>query len=283
MTNEQLALLQAPRTRQVMHAYFTHTAALLCCRPNARRSELSRRLLELTLEIYDATELLDLCQQILEQTEIIRTAADARLLDLADGTVPEPLHCFCDMRAAALAQPELPPAMSMDASLLPEVLEQAVMLGHPWALRLSACMNWLESTPPACRENAIRLWRLLSCTGDGFALAALAHGHAALGQPEEGRIWAETAAVFHTARRQLRPTASSTDGSKEARERANLILAIHSSLLSNGARLPLAALQYAVDSTDPLPQKIRQLCPNGGQLQLRLLEERRPEQGQYGF
>lgn len=283
MTNEQMALLQSPQIRQVMHAYFTHTTALLCCRPNTRRNELSQRLLELTLEIYDATPLLDLCQRILEQTDVIRTAADAQLLDLAGSAVPEPLHCFCDMRAAALAQPELPPAMSMDATLLPEVLEQSVMLGRPWALRLSACLNWLQIGPQACRENAIRLWRLLSCTGDGFALAALAYSYQALGQPEEGHIWAETARMFHAARQQLLPTASQTGGCKEALERANLILAIHSSLLSNGAKLPLAALQYAVDSTDPLPQKIRQLCPNGGQLQLRLLEERRPDQGQYGF
>lgn len=282
MTNEQLALLSAPQTQQVMDAYFTQTAALYCCRSNTRRSQLSQQLLELILDIYDAVGLLELCRQILEQTEIIGTAADGQLLELAGNTVPEQLHCFCDMKAAALRQPELPPARSMDAALLPQMLEQAVAAGRPWALRLSACLNWLEIGPQACRENAIRFWRMLSCTGDEFALAALAYGYRKMDQPQEGQIWEQTASLFREARQQLLPTASRTGGCKEAQQRADLILAIYSSL-NHATCLPLAAVQYAVDSADPLPQKIRQLCPNGGQLQLRLLEEQRPAQGQYGF
>ena len=278
--------LQSAAVKQIMNEYFLHAAPLLCCRASSSRTSLLEQLLDLILQICDARQYRPVCAQIMQQTEALETVTDGLLLNMEECTVPQAMKCYFDMKLAAMCQPELPTPTTFDVDMLPERMWCAGASGVTWALRLGACLNWLGVGAGSSRENAVHIWRMLCCTGDHFAMLAMEHALRTLGNTKEAAMWKETRTLCNAARSQFLatiPPVLRATVSPEAANMALLIVSVRSSLRESNGYLPLPMLQYAADSQDPLPQKIRHLCGSQATFQLKLVQEQQDEGKQYGF
>ena len=286
MKNTLTLSLENDIVRQCMQTYFFYGAPLLCCRANDRRKQLSDKLLHLILDIYDAGKYYTVCQQIILATDAMHTAADEILLNMSGTPVVDGMKCYFDMKAEALRQPELPVPMTMEADLLPQLVRRSGALGVAWALRMSACLNYLEVDYFSSRANALHIFKMLAYTGDEFAMRAVEYAMHATGDHVHADLWNKARQLFEAADRQfftIIPPSMLSNANPDAADLALLILSIRTGLQENNGRLSLPMLQYATDSHDHIHEKIRNLCGKQALFQLKLLQQQQSAGKQYGF
>lgn len=278
--------LQSAEIKQIMHAFFVNAAPLFCCRPSSARDALSEQILNFVLDVFDARSHEKICRQIADATNAMQHLTDGQLLHLNDLSIPGDLVCFFDMKAACMQQPGLPREMALDAGMLQTTVRQAGTTGHTWAIQTGACLNWLENDPWCSHENALRMWKLLAFSGDLFAMRALEYGLRAEGDPEQATMWKDVHRLCETASNQfltILPTSLTAATSQEAADLAQLIISIRNRLYTSDGRLPLSMLQYAAESRDTFQQKTRTLCADQDGFLLKLVQEQKTDDRQFGF
>ncbi len=278
--------LRSAQVKQIMGDYFKIAGPLLVCRSSAESQALSDRLLALVLDIYAHQELMPLCTQILRETDTMHNTSDSQLLRTGKLPVSEELLYYFETRAACLRQLDMQLPASFDMDLLLETVRKAGAGGVVWAIRLGACLNWLEVDGWSTGANALRLWKLLAFAGDEFAMRAMAHSLKTMGEPQKAQVWQQVHSLCERAGSQLLvalPPEMLAQVSKEAGDMATLIVSLRGVLWESKDRLPLAMLQYAAEGRDSLQQKLRNLCVGQNVFQLKLLQEQLDGQKPYGL
>lgn len=267
----------------IMKAYFANTGRLVCVRQSMQSRELSAQILELMADIYGRRDLLGACTEIMEKTELLRTATDCTLLGADELPVAENLRCYLDMKARRVAEYELQTPETFDRELLAQNSRHAAAMGDRNGIALSAVLDWLDGN----REMALRRWMVLAYAGNRFAMQALEYAGAQLGDAEAAGRWKMIRKIFNEteSRFSLMVDPALYEGeTRHAAETAQIILAVRNRCAELQAKhLPLAMIQYAVDSTDPLSTKLRNLYNTGEPYCVMLVKQARKEEKKYGF
>ena len=249
--------------KKIMRRYFINTARLLLWRRNGALEELERRILELMLEVQKKTEYRDACLGVLADTAQLQTLADCNVLKLNMGQLSVEASTFYDMKADNLKYYEIEETQVFDMDILVMDNRQAVIKGDPGAIRLAALLSWLGLDEESGPEAALRYWKVIAYTGDYFAMEALEYAYRRRGELEQAALWRTVREIFAEADRNFTITVPERwleHGDQEAVDTAQVILAVRRRCADDDTELlPVLLLQYAIDSTDAVDVKVRNL------------------------
>ena len=269
--------------KKILKAYFENVGRLVCCRSCAASRELSREMIELLLDIFGRQELTDRCIEILNATEMLHTVMDCALLGAEGLPVPEEFRGYLDMKAQCLRKFDLHTPENFDRESLEQDAAQAAIRGNISAMRLSACMDWLSGN----RNRAIRCWTVLAYTGERFAMQALEYAFGQVTDESAIKLWQSVRKICDEtdSRFSLAVPKAYFDGDEQlAAETAQIILIIRNRCAElQGKALPMAMIQYAIDSGDDFSRKVRNLCHAAEPYPVMLVNQRRQENRKYGF
>ena len=266
--------------KRIMKAFFANSGRLVCCRPSEEVRELSDRILGLILDISGKPELGSACTRILRQTDIVQTVADCALLGADDLPVAEEQRIYLHMKARRLEHFEVQRQDCFDRTILTRDTLQTALRGDVDALRLCACLDWLEGN----RERAIRCWTILAYTGEQFTMEALEYACGRMENPAGAAMWKQVRQICQDADQQFSMSVPKDQSDRNAAETAQLILAVRARCGEmQGSGLPMAMIQYAIDSSDDLRTKIRNLYQAAQPYTLMLADQRQREDKKYGF
>ncbi len=254
------ALNRNYETKQIMATYFKHVGRLLCHKQDTQYQQLSTQILDLMLAVYQREDYRNTCLSILQHTDALQTLGDCAFLNMPCTLIPPEEKCYFDMKAQQLSLLEVRTLLSFDSDILAMNTRKDGTTGDIHALRLDACLNYLGIGPDTSRERALRLWTMLAYTGDDFAMRALIYGYHACGDKTQAALWQEIFRLYNESNRQFAMPVSGGATQKTASDTVQVILAMRNCLgRRSDTTLPLPMLQYAVESSDALPVKLRNL------------------------
>ncbi|MBQ4563053.1 MAG: hypothetical protein IJA58_01070 [Lachnospiraceae bacterium] len=272
---------------ELMRFYFMTVARLLRWKADERRCALEEKILDLILAIRGKTEYREACMEILDVTNLIQTMTDCAMIKLGGNLIRKDQCGFFELKAEALRAYQVNETMAFDPELMMTNNREAVTAGDTGALRLGAVLAWLGVDREASRETAIRHWQVLAYTGDYFAMQALEHAYRYREDDGNTAKWRKVQEICKAADRQFTftvPAIYLRKADDEAVDTAQLILAVRSRCAEQKKEmLPLPLLRYAIESTDDLSVKLRNLYAEPAVYHVLLIQQSRIGHKQYGF
>lgn len=269
--------------KRIMKTFFANSGRLVCCRPTPQSGAQAAEILDLVLNVYGRQDLREVCSEVLERTTPLQTVADCGLLGAKELPVPEEFLAYLDMKAQYLREYDVQTVQHFDRQMLKEDTLRYALIGDSKALRFLACLDWLDGN----QERAVRCWTILAYIGDGFAMRALEYACENMDDSAAAEHWRNVRSLCEEADKKFSmtiPKAQQDGEAKKAAETAQMILAVRSRMAEHqGKGVPMAMVQYAIDSGDDLTSKMRNLYSTHEHYSVMLVKERSHEEKKYGF
>ncbi len=270
-------IVNTPGINGILNEYFRITAPLFPYEPCEQICEAQRQILRLLCEVQSSTDLLAACLREFEETDCIKTCADADLLLLSDNAR---LHVALSLKQEALQAARIRKTKPFDAEIFWEELETNALAGRTDACKLLACCRWLGLFGAQAPAVAERICSMLAISGDRPALDMLIHILTLSGNTVQATRWSHIRHILTAEHEMFSVIALCTrypDYTEEEVHMANIILYLSQAKAPEpDARLNGPMLCYILDSRDDYLSKLDRISARSNFYALMHAEDRFP-------
>lgn len=250
-------------------------------------NELSSKVLELILRIYNQNHLVKECNRLLEKAATLQTITDCNILDFENIDLTNDERIILDIKAQRILKQKVEEVRVFDLDIIMEETKRNMLKGVIGACKLYAICNWLELNSDAKRLKAINLWETLAYSGDEFSMLALIYAYHTLKDDENEKVWNEVYHIIRNSKETLSPIIEENyynNSSLGALQKSEIILSImNASREKENELLNLAQIYYAINSKDTQDKKIENICNKETNYYILLLREKRIGKKKFGF
>lgn len=250
-------------------------------------NELSSKVLDLILRIYNQNHLVKECNRLLEKAATLQTITDCNILDFENIDLTNDERIILDIKAQRILKQKVEEVRVFDLDIIMEETKRNMLKGVIGACKLYAICNWLELNSDAKRLKAINLWETLAYSGDEFSMLALIYAYHTLKDDENEKVWNEVYHIIRNSKETLSPIIEENyynNSSLGALQKSEIILSIMNvSREKENELLNLAQIYYAINSKDTQDKKIENICNKETNYYILLLREKRIGKKKFGF